>query len=191
MVTARNVSTAGAESDNVSIRTGQQVEMRIRVSNRTGATTWNGIVIDAALPAGVTYAPGSTTVRGIRSTFNTIVAGGLDVGALGPGQDVLVTFRANVSAGQFAAGTTQVQAAARMRAAGSEDMSDTVELTVTRSEGGGSGSAQTGPGEALLAAFLVAAVMTLLYTSYTHTASYRRSEVGSITKQRDPLDFRS
>jgi len=190
ILTGKNASTNGAESDSTAIRTGQQVELRVRVANSFNGGNQTNITLRVPLPTGLSYVSGSTTIGGAKVSADTVTTGGLALGGLGAGQDVLVTFRATALAPQFPVGTTQVQPVAQVQASGI-GASDATTVVVTRPAAGGTGAVQTGPGEALLAAFLVSAIMTLLYVSYTHTSSYRRREIGSIAEQRDPLDFRS
>ncbi len=71
------------------------------------------------------------------------------------------------------------------------DIATQFTTTTTTSTGGVPGTVQTGPGDAVFAALLMSAIMTLLYVSYTHTSAYKRKEIETITKDRDPMDFRS
>lgn len=56
---------------------------------------------------------------------------------------------------------------------------------------GGVGGVQTGPGEATLLAFIVSAVVSLAYVSYTYSPSGRRKEIKEVAKDQGPMDFRS
>jgi hypothetical protein len=56
---------------------------------------------------------------------------------------------------------------------------------------GGVGTVQTGPGEATLLAFIVSAVISLAYVSYTYSPSGRRNEAEEVAKDQGPMDFRS
>lgn len=61
---------------------------------------------------------------------------------------------------------------------------------ITPAPTGGIGTVKTGPGDAVVMALLVSGIVTLLYVSYTHTSMFRRREIDSITRKKDPLDFR-
>lgn len=49
----------------------------------------------------------------------------------------------------------------------------------------------TGPGEATVLALIISALVSLLYVTYTHSPLALKREVEDISKERDPLDFRS
>jgi len=58
----------------------------------------------------------------------------------------------------------------------------------------GAGSAstvQTGPGEATLLALIVSAVVALLYASYTHSPVYKQREAEEVSRDQEPMDFKS
>ncbi|MCC6934469.1 MAG: hypothetical protein IT406_02115 [Candidatus Yanofskybacteria bacterium] len=190
-VSGRNTSTGSAEGSSVSATGGQQVEVIARLSN---AATTTGIVrnavVRAVLPAGISYVPGSTSVNGAPSSVDSIAAGGLEVGALGPGQTATVRFRGSVNGASFPVGQSQVSVNVQATAEGVGAQTGQVAVVVNRA-GGQVGTVQTGPGDAVLAALLVSAIITLLYVSYTRSATFKRREVESITGSRDPMDFRS
>jgi uncharacterized repeat protein (TIGR01451 family) len=188
-VTGRNVTTASAPSAIVQAQGGQQVEVIMLVRNMQ--TILNNVVVRATLPNGLTYVAGSTSVAGTPTAVESITTGGLSRGALGPQQEATVVFRARVVGSIFVVGTTQVEIAISVSADGVTQQIGALPVIVTRAVAGVPGTVKTGPGDAVLAALLMSAIMTLLYVSYTHTSAYKRKEINAITRDRDPMDFRS
>ncbi len=174
------------------MRTGQQAQIFVRVRNTSTQANLNGVVVRVSLPSGLVYLQGSTTVGGTAAGVDTLTtAQGLTLGAMAPGQESVIAFQATAPASQFAVGVTQLQVVSQIQALNVPADGSAVDVIVTRPVSGTSGTVPTGPGDALLAAFLISSIITLLYVSYTHTSTYKRREVGSITQERDPLDFRS
>jgi hypothetical protein len=203
-ISGRNVTTASATSSVVQAQGGQQVEVTVVISNSqtnsgnsdqtaggNATSLLNNVLVRAALPAGLTYVAGSTTVGGTPSAVETITTSGLSPGGVGSDRDVTVTFRALVVGSSFAVGTAQVQIAISAGADTMAQQNGVLAVVVTRAVAGVPATVKTGPGDAVLAALLMSAIMTLLYVSYTHTSSYKRKEIEAITQNRDPMDFRS
>lgn len=188
-LTGRNITTVSAQSAIVQAQGGQQVEVIALVRNTQ--TILNNLVVRATLPAGLTYVAGSTSVAGTPTAVETVTTTGLSLGTLAPQQEATVVFRARVVGSSFAVGTTQVEIAVSTTADGVAQQIDVLPVIVTRVAAGVPGTVQTGPGDAVLAALLMSAIMTLLYVSYTHTSAYKRKEIEAITQSRDPMDFRS
>ena len=188
-LSGRNVTTASTPSAIVQAQGGQQVEVIMLVRNTQ--TTLNNVVVRATLPAGLTYVAGSTSVVGIPTAVESITTGGLSLGVLGPQQETTVVFRARVVGSSFVVGTTQVEIAVSASADGATQQNGVLPVVVTRAVATVPGTVKTGPGDAVLAALLMSAIMTLLYVSYTHTSAYKRKEIEAITRNRDPMDFRS
>ncbi len=140
------------------------------------------------LPAGLVYVNGSTTVGGAPTTIDAITTGGLSLGSMGPQQEIPVIFRVLASRAQLPLGVTQTQIGMVATADTIPQISGQLTVVATCSQ---AGTVPTGPGDAVVAALLVSAIMTLLYVSYTHTAAYRRREVEAIAHGKDPMDFRS
>ncbi len=191
LMSGENISVSGGQSKSIQIRTGQVAEIRLQARNASALGNLSGAMVMILLPPGITYIAGSTTIAGIPTSVDTIAAGGLSLGMLGPSQSTTITLRVNVSAAQFVVGTTQLQSVAKMQTVGDGEANDSLVFSVTKPAPGTTGVVQTGPGDALLAAFLISSILTLLYVSYTHTSTYKRHEVDAITSDRDPLDFRS
>lgn len=190
IASGRNASTGSVESSIVQTLGGQQVEVISRVRN-VDSVVLNNIIVRAELPSGLEYLPGSTSIGGVPTTVDAITTGGIPMGAIGPQQEIAVVFRATVLGAQFAVGSTQVQIGIIATADGISPNTGALAVIVGRPAAGQVGGVQTGPGDAVVAALLVSAIMTLLYVSYTHTAAFKRREVESITRDRDPMDFRS
>jgi len=191
-VTARNVSTGGPEGTTVGARGGQQVEVVARVSNPATDANLANVLVRASLPDGITYVNGTTTINNAPVTVDSVAAGGLAVGGMGPGQSATVRFKVRVNGGSFPVGTSQAILVVQASADGLEGRSGSVTISVSRpAAGGGAGGVQTGPGDAVLVALLVSGIVTLLYVSYTHSPVFRRSEVEQVSRDQGPMDFRS
>jgi uncharacterized repeat protein (TIGR01451 family) len=190
-MSGKNISTNSVESGRVDMRTGQQAQIFVRVRNTSTQANLNGVVARVSLPSGLEYLPGSTTVGGTAAGVDTLTAQGLTLGAMAPGQESIIAFRVTAPASQFGVGATQLQVVSQIQALNVPNDGSAVDVIVTKPVSGTSGTVSTGPGDALLAAFLISSIITLLYVSYTHTSTYKRREIGSITEDRDPLDFRS
>jgi hypothetical protein len=115
-----------------------------------------------------------------------------------PSQDNDVTWAANADdTGTLSAGPHQSQPKAEVTLPGNvltADMAVTVNGTGTNvggGNGGGVGGVSTGPGDAVVLALISSAIVTLLYTAYTRSPSFRKKEIEGIAKQHDPMDFRS
>lgn len=188
-LSGRNATTASAPSAIVQAQGGQQVEVIMLIRNTQA--TLNNVMVRATLPAGLTYVAGSTSVAGTPTAVESITAGGLSLGALGPQQETTVVFRARVVGSSFVVGTTQVEIAVSTGADNATQQNGILPVIVTRAVAGVPGTVKTGPGDAVLAALLMSAIMTLLYVSYTHSSAYKRKEIEAITRDRDPMDFRS
>jgi uncharacterized repeat protein (TIGR01451 family) len=186
--TARNLSTSGAIGTSVNASPNQEVEFIAAVRNNTQGNLTN-VTVQAGMPATITYVSGSTSVNGAATSVESVTAGGLAIGALGASQESVVRWRGRLSATAFPVGQTQTAVNATATADGQAARTGQVTVLVNRTTG--AGTPQTGPGEAVLAALLVSAVVTLLYVSYTHGPAYRRREVEGLGKERDPLDFRT
>jgi uncharacterized repeat protein (TIGR01451 family) len=190
-VSGRNVSTGGSESTTVAALGGQQIEIVTRLINTSQTAIASNGTVQAALPNGLVYVSGSTTVNNAAASADTITTTGLAVGALGPGQETTVRFRASVTGSAFPAGQSQVIIAVQGDATGVTEASGSLTVIVNRPIAGGTGTVATGPGDAVLVAFLVSAIMTLLYVSYTHSPGFRRREADQVSEDQGPLDFRS
>jgi uncharacterized repeat protein (TIGR01451 family) len=186
-----NASTGGMESSTVQARGGQQLEVLLHVRNTQTGGVFNNVVARVALPSGLVYVSNSTAVNGTPAGIDSVTTSGIALGTLGPQQEAVVTFRVNVIAAQFVVGTTQVAVGAFADATDSPERSGSLAVVVARLASGRTGTVSTGPGDAVVVALLLSAIMTLLYVSYTHTAAFKRKEVDTITRDRDPMDFRS
>lgn len=197
-VSGRNVTTASAQSSSVPAQGNQVVEVIVLISGTPTASNGAGqaasltnAVVRASLPAGLTYVAGSTSISGAPTAVETVTTSGLSLGTLGAQPQSTVVFRARVVASSFVVGTTQVVITVNASADNATGQSTILPVVVTRAAAAVPGAVQTGPADAVLAALLVSAIMTLLYVSYTHTSAYKRKEIEAITQTRDPMDFRS
>jgi len=146
-------------------------------------------MVRATLPAGVGYVADSTTVDGIAAPEG-IVGTGVNIGSIAPAQFHRVAFRTLIDGSAFPAGTTN--AIVFVSASADNAPQNNGQMTIVVTKGVVAPVAvKTGPGDAVLAAFLVSAIMTLLYVSYTHTSVFRRHELEKLGRDQGPLDFRS
>jgi uncharacterized repeat protein (TIGR01451 family) len=130
--TVRNVAQNGAEVESASADPSETVEFVLRVSS-TGTGAIIGATVRDALPAGLTYQSGSTTIDGAPAA-DGIVSTGLNLGDLTPGRTIIVRFRATVAAAAFFnAGTTTLPDTAYARAQNAAEVSDNAFVTVTKS----------------------------------------------------------
>jgi uncharacterized repeat protein (TIGR01451 family) len=190
VATGRNASTGGSFGEPLAVRIGQYGEVRFEIRNTSSTVSLNNLTVRAVLPDGLAYVPGTAAMNGTNVGSDTLAVTGYPIGGIGPGQRTVITFRIVPEASSFSAGTTSTALVGQVYGGGVAG-SDILDVDVTRATAGIGSQVKTGPGEALLTAFLISAIMTLLYVSYTHTSTYRRREVDVISKQRDPLDFRS
>jgi uncharacterized repeat protein (TIGR01451 family) len=191
-VSGRNFSTGGAEGPTVAALGAQEIEIAARVVNRDPADIIDNVGVNAALPAGLTYVSGSTSINNAPTALDSVTTSGLALGAMGPGQEATVRFRVRVDGASFPAGQSQAIVLVQANADGSEAQSASVVIVVNRSVAAGQpGAVNTGPGETTLVALLLSAIMTLLYVSYTHSPAFRRREADRVAGDQGPLDFRS
>jgi len=194
-VTGRNASTAGSESTSVSAANNQEVEVINRISVPQSGALATNVTVGALLANGLTFVPGSASINNTPVSIVSLATDGLAidalaVGSISPGQTVTVKFRLRVDTSTLPVAQTQLIVPVYVRSTELPARSGQLTIVLARSSGQ-VGTVKTGPGDAVLAALLVSAVMTLLYVSYTHTSVFRRREVGDIARARDPMDFRN
>lgn len=127
----RNVSQSGSEAKSVSANPADTVEFSLRVSS-VGTASAVDVTVRDALPSGLSYQPGTTTIDSVPAA-DGIVSTGLNLGTLTPGRTVTVRFRATVAPEQyFNAGTTTLTNTAYARAANAPELSDVAFVSVTR-----------------------------------------------------------
>lgn len=184
----RNFSEDGNYNTSATGRPSQQFQVFLEVSS--GGIVPNTIV-RAALPDTVTYVPGTTTIAGQPTAVNAVTEAGLAIGPLNGSERITFNVVAK-GAGQLPSGTLTSILVGRANGDGVGEVNDSVTLII---ENGSTvpiaSRTPTGPGDVALLSFMAAALITLLYVSYTHTHLYRSREVGSITKKRDGMNFRS
>lgn len=184
-----NVTTGGVEAASVNATNGQTVSVIAIVSNPQATASLTNVLVKALLPAGIGYIAGSTTIDGA-AAVDGIVNTGVTLATIAPTQFHRIAFRVRIDSSTFPVGSTQVIVRIDASSAGVTAQSGQLVITVSKSIAQ-PGVVKTGPADAVLVAFLVSAIMTLLYVSYTHTSVYRRHELEKFGSERDPLDFRS
>ncbi|MCC6934472.1 MAG: DUF11 domain-containing protein [Candidatus Yanofskybacteria bacterium] len=192
----RNLSL-GDPSDRsaVTVNPGQIAEFVIRVTN-TGTGPTSGLLVRDELPVGMSYRAGSTTVEGQTVPIDTITTSGLFLGRLEAGDSATIRWSAIADqTSQFPGGPQfvrpRVTASAQQLPEVFGDLSVTVYGGGQTGTTGSPGTVQTGPGDAVIAALMFAAALTLLYTAYTRSPVYRRREAVKLSEDQGPLDFRS
>jgi uncharacterized repeat protein (TIGR01451 family) len=188
-VTGRNATTGSTEASAVSASSNQQIEVISVVTDPGPDILTTNAVVRAVLPTGLIYVPGSTTINGAPAASDSLVTSGLPVGSLGSFQSMRIVFRARVNGPSFPVGQSQTIVTVQANGTSTPVRTGQLVIVINRTTGQ-IGTVKTGPGDAVLMAFLVSGIMTLLYVSYTHTSLFRRREVEAITSSRDPLDFK-
>jgi uncharacterized repeat protein (TIGR01451 family) len=84
---------SGTYLENVNTLPGRELEFSLGVLGASNVSY--SVMVHDTLPAGLTYVSGSTTIDG-SSANDGIVAGGLNIGTVNPGQTKIVKFRATV-----------------------------------------------------------------------------------------------
>jgi uncharacterized repeat protein (TIGR01451 family) len=105
------------------------VEFSVRVSS-VGTGPVLGAVVRDALPAGLTYVPGSTTIDGV-SASDGVTSTGLNLGDMPTGRTITIRFRATVApATFFATGTSVLTNTAYARGSNVTEVSDVAFVTI-------------------------------------------------------------
>ncbi len=84
-------------SENVTAQKDDVVTFKLLVTNN-GTSNANDTTVSDQLPSGLEYVSGSTKVDTTQDTSNALIGSGINVGSLGAGKSVTVTFEAKVTA---------------------------------------------------------------------------------------------
>lgn len=179
----------------VTVDPGSIIQFVVNVKSVSSVPLTN-ITVHDTVPAGMTYRAGSTYVQGTPITVETLTTTGLALGTLDPNDEFTIRWAAVADqTGRLLAGRQvlrpPVTVSADNVAAVTADMTVNILGTGTGATATGPGGVATGPGDAVVLALTAAAAMTLLYTAYTRSGAFHRKEIERITRQRDPMDFRS
>jgi len=195
--TVQNSTTGDPiERSSVTAFPGQTVQFMIRISNSGTASLTNVSALDV-IPEGMSFVTDSTTIDGQPVFGEEIITSGLSIGTIAPGTSVVIEWSALADQTSFIApGPNQSSPLVRVNATDSADAIGQVSLTLYGEGSTGPiaqrpGDVQTGPGGAVLASLLAAAVLTLLYSGYTRSPAFRRKEAKDVSKDQGPMDFRS
>jgi hypothetical protein len=150
----------------------------------------------------MSYEDGSTKVDGLSISNDSIINTGLVLGRLDQDDAVTIRWRATADrVGELPPGPALQHPTAVVEFDDENDVEADMDVNVfgtgenlSGAGTGGTGGAAavgTGPGGATLMAMLVAAAVALLYAGYTRSDAYHRREVERMTREHDPLDFRS
>lgn len=196
-----NASTgSGTGSSAISIDSNEIAQFTVNITNN-GTTAATGLRVLDTLPLGMSYRAGSTTINGQAMPVDAITTSGLALDTLEPGANVNIQWMATAdTTGQLVAGPNLSQPRVVVTAIDIADTSADMSVTVygsgfaggTGGAGGGAvGGVETGPGDAVTIALVMAAALTLLYSGYTRSAAYRRREADTVSRDQGPMDFRS
>jgi uncharacterized repeat protein (TIGR01451 family) len=189
----------------ITVNPGEIAQFNISITNN-GTKAMKSITVVDTLPGGMSYRPGSTTIDKQSVMADAITTSGVVIDNLDAGSSVTVSWAAVADATQtLSAGPHQFQPRVVARSPGFADISADMSVTVygggaaggttgtgvTGTGATGAGGVSTGPGDAVTIALVMAAGLTLLYSGYTRSASYRRHEVDAVSRDQGPMDFRS
>jgi uncharacterized repeat protein (TIGR01451 family) len=193
---ARNMSRGEiAFQPSIIVQPGETVQFDIQL--RSDLPQGTLLRFTDVLPAGMSYQAGSTILNDAPASDGIITGQGLHTGALPPGQIMTIRWSAIANQTDLLRAVNHETHPLITVIGGSEqataEMVVTVVGTGTGISSGGSpvGQVQTGPGDAVVLALMAAAAVTVLYTGYTRSPSFRRHEVEQIRRDQGPLDFRS
>ena len=127
--------------ENVELKAGEEATFRLTIKN-TGSKALSNATINDTLPAGLSYVSGSTVLTSTASSKETslpdgLTTKGLNLGTIGNGQTVYVTYRAKVSADFKCKGTNLVNKAtltfdSTAKPTTGDTRTDTAKLTVIK-----------------------------------------------------------
>lgn len=125
----RNITQGSGEGDSTNANPTDTVEFSLRVSSvGTGLVT--NVMVRDALPAGLSYIPGATTVDGAPAS-DGVISTGLNLGDMSPGRTITVRFRATVAPGTFfASGTSVLTNTGYARGSNVPEVSDVAFVTI-------------------------------------------------------------
>lgn len=186
----RNFTENGAYETSATSRPAQEIQVRAAFFPQGSVGEVRNAVLRTVLPDTVTYIPGTTAIGGQPTSVDTIAAGGLALGSFAGEADV--SFRVRVGeSGQLPSGTLTSPIGLSAQGDNVRQVTDTVTLIIDNGPTVAHVSeVPTGPDDVMLLALMAAALLTLLYVSYTYTHLYRSREVGSITRRKNPLNFK-
>lgn len=125
----RNVTQGSSQSDSVIANPLQTVEFSIAITS-SGAGTVNAVTLRDALPSGLSYVVGSTTIDAIAAT-DGVVSTGLSIGNMAQGRTVTVRFYATIAnASFFSSGTSSLTNTAFARGSNVSEVSDSAFISV-------------------------------------------------------------
>lgn len=156
------------------------LEFTIRLRSLS-STTLNNVIVTDAMPVGITYVTGSTTING-NTASDAIVNAGLNIGSLVPGQETVIRLRATVGTGStFPNGALTAFNIASVRADNTPTASAQLPLTysVLQQVVG----VQTGAAGTALMALLLSGFLTFGYMAYTQTNIFARRDAQAAVKR--------
>ncbi len=174
------------------VHAGEVAQFTIRITN-IGTNATSGLTVRDIVPSGMTYQNGSTLIDGQQVANDLIVSSGIVLGRLEPADTVTIQWTALADqTNQLAPGPQRFPSGVLVTSDNAPTAQASIFVTVYGT-GIASGiyGVETGPGDAITIALIVAAGLTILYTGYTRSASFRRREAVMISKDQGPLNFRN
>lgn len=179
----------------ISIDSNQVVQFQVQIQNVL--TSPASVIIRDALPTGLSYKTGTTMIDG-SSAGDGITNSGIPI-SLTPSRDTIIKWGAVAdSTNLLGLGDNLLYPKTDIVTPSGIISADMLVSITGTGEGivggtptpGGVAGVSTGPGDAVVLALIGSAIITLLYTAYTRSPSFRRKEIEHIARGRDPLDFR-
>ena len=170
------------EREKLNVAPGDLLEVILHIKALQG--TVSGIFVTDALPSGVSYIPGSTTVDAIPAA-DTIILQGLPLNSLAQGQEHLVRFQVQVApSSALPSGTRPVINTAQIQATGVSPFIAQLAITIFNGGIAGAGQLPTGASaNVFIMAALIAGVITCMYVAYTRTSMFTRRELESLIQK--------
>ena len=199
--TGQNLTTGGTPGMTVTANANDSVQFTLVITNNTG-TAVTDLTLTDQVPGGMTYYPGSLNVQNQVINNDTITTTGLQLGQLNAGDSVTLQWSAIADrTGLLPPGpqTSLPNASATTAEGATANATMNVVVIGTGTTAAatpvptvsGVGGVSTGPGDAMLIALIVSALVAFLYAGYTRSNGFRRRELEQLGHSHDPLDFRS
>jgi uncharacterized repeat protein (TIGR01451 family) len=171
----RNVTRGqSGEHTAVSARSGDTLDMVVRIRSTNGSYLYNAFVSDV-LPVGLTYIPRSTTLNGYE-VADGVTGSGINVGTIQPNAEIAVKFSVRVDGAYVPTwGTIVINETASVRADGLSTISAQLPVTLGQNLNITTVSTvKTGPADSLWLALLASLLVTSAYAAYTRTDMFGR-----------------
>lgn len=178
--TGRNISKGEVQIKNtVNAAPNDTLEFFINVRSTAGVVL-NNVIIRDVLPANLQYINNTTSINN-NATLDGIVAGGINVGTLNPGQEVTIRFNAVVRPQEyFAKGVTPLTNIAYTKADNAAEISAQMPINIYNGSVLPQAGIPKGGANLLVLALALGAALTLVYMAYTKTGFFKNREALAI-----------